>query len=163
MGIDPDLVDRFIHDKILTPRNQTAITHALAAMKAAKGRDEILKVAMQAQTPVDSVFFQQIAETLAGYDETVSQIVEIRLYNGIALGYAENGIVVCALPLDYGRWTNTAASVLEDMVANYPKVAGAKKLEFWVTGRVSQLAEESRGKLGIGVVQNVDQRFGMLD
>ena len=138
MGIDPDLVDRFIHDKILTPRNQTAIT-------------------------LDAVFFQQIAETFAGYDETVSQIVELRLYNGIALGYAENGTVVCALPLDYGRWTNTAATVLKDLVENYPKLNGAQRLEFWVTGRLSPLAMANVEKLGIGVVEDVDKKIGMLD
>jgi len=130
MGIDPDLVDRFIHDKILTPRNQTAITHALAAMKAAKGREVMLQIANQATTQVDAVFFQQIAETFAGYNETESQIVELRLYNGIPLGYAENGTVVCALPLDFGRWTSTGAAVLDDLVANYPKLNGAQRLEF---------------------------------
>ncbi len=163
MGIDPDLVDRFIHDKILTPRNQTAITHALAAMKAAKGREVILQIAEQAQTPVDAVFFQQIAETFVGYDETVSQIVELRLYNGIALGYAENGTVVCALPLDYGRWTQTAAIVLQDLVDNYPKLNGAKQLEFWITGQLSPRAMANAEKLGIGVVQDVDKKIGMLD
>jgi len=163
MGVADDLIDKFVNDKMLSPRNQTAITHAMAAMKAATGRQVLLEMAIQTETPVDAVFFQQIAETFAGYDETVSPIVELRLYNGISLGYAENGTVICALPLDYGRWTSTAATVLTDMVANYPKVNGAQRLEFWVTGQLSPLAKANIDKMGIGVMEDVDKKIGMLD
>ncbi len=163
MGIAPDLIDKFVNDKLLSPRNQTAITHAMAAMEAATGREILLEMAIQTTTPVDAVFFQQIAETFAGYDETVSPLLELRLFNGIALGYAENGTVVCALPLDYGRWTSTAATVLTDMAANYPKVNGAQRLEFWVTGQLSPLAKANIDKMGIGAVEDVDKKIGMLD
>jgi len=163
MGIDPDLIERYLNDKLLSPRNETAIVHAMASMKAARGREALLELAIQTASPVDAVFFQQIAETFAGFNETVSQILEIRLYNGIALGYAENGTVVVALPLDYGRWTTAAAPVIEDLAANYPKLEGAKKLEFWITGRLSPLAQRKLNELGISVVENVDQSIGMLD
>lgn len=53
--------------------------------------------------------------------------------------------------------------MIGDLATNYPKLQGAKRLEFWVTGRISERAKKSLAALGVGVTENVDQKLGMLD
>ena len=163
MGVAPELAKKFLDHPNFTPRHDNIIVGSLEMMGGAKGRDQFLKFALKASDEDSANFIQNMAETLRGYYETVAPIKEIKLLSGVTVAQAGNQTVVVPFPLDYGVWTVNAETVLKELQAK-SKQAGLKgKLEMWVTGTVSPKAKEQVGKLGIGLVENVDKRLEFQD
>jgi hypothetical protein len=77
---------------------------------------------------------------------------------------ASNGAVLMQLLLDHGIWTELAGGQRVPITVSAFKAANADgpNFEAWVTATVSKLAEEEMGKLGVKVVERVDELVGYV-
>lgn len=163
MGISEDLAQSFLDHPIFTPRHDTVITAALADLKGARGQDIFLRAILSAQDEAGANFFMNMAQTLQGYNETVSPIEDIALVNGLTVARAKNGRALIPYPLDRGVWSKRGSTVLSHLKQTYEATGFKGKFEFWVTGTVSPLARQWLVGQDIAVTENVDEKIGFLD
>ncbi len=104
-----------------------------------------------------------MAQTLQGYNETVSPIEDIALVNGLTVARAKNGRALIPFPLDRGVWSRRGSKIVSQLKQTYEANGFQGKFDFWVTGTVSPRARQGLAALGIAVTENVDERIGFLD
>ena len=163
MGISKDLANRFLDHPNFTPRHDTIIVAALADLKNPRGRDAFLQAILSAQDEVGATFFTHVAQTLQGYNETVSPIEDISLVGGLTIARAKNGRALIPFPLDHGVWSERGSAVIRHMKQTYEANGFRGKYDFWVTGTVTPRTRRELAALGIEVAENVDARIGFLD
>ncbi len=163
MGISKDLAQSFLDHPIFTPRHDTVITAALADLKGARGREVFLQAILSAQDEVGANFFMNMAQTLQGYNETVSPIEDIALVNGLTVARARSGRALIPFPLDRGVWSERGSKIVSHLKQTYEAAGFQGKFDFWVTGTVTPRARQGLAGLGIAVTENVDERIGFLD
>jgi len=165
MFVSKYLVKEFLDSPAFTPRHDTVIVGSLEKLKGAWGRDMFINFALTARDEGSANFFQDTAETLRGYHETVSPIREIMVINsGALIAKAENGTVIIPFPLDHGVWTQRADRMLSKLVSDYNRTSGTNnRFELWVTGTLSPLARDELKSLGINVTENVDKRIKLMN
>jgi hypothetical protein len=163
MGISKDLEKQFLDHAHFTPRHDTILVAALDELKDARSRDAFLTLTLSAQDEVDANFFTQMAETLRGYHETVASITEITAIPPMVLAKATNGSVLMPFPLDHGSWTERAANLIPQILANAKAAGFTEPYDLWVTGTLSPVARQQLRKLGITATENVDARLAFMD
>jgi hypothetical protein len=163
MGVSKELSEKFLNNPSMTPRHTTVIVGCLSSLKTAKGQAAFIEFALKVNDEITANFFMNMAQTLAGYSERISQIQEITTIPGFVLAKASNGKVVIPFPLDYGVWSENAAEVVDNMVAVHKKQGPEGSLEMWVTGTVSPLAEKQLKKHGIGFHNEVYKTLHFMD
>ncbi len=163
MGIDPGLAERFLDHRAFSPRHATVITACLEKLYGARGREAFLRFALSATDEETANFFQNMAEILRAYHETVSPLREI-VVPGILFARAANGAVLVPFPLDYGVWSPRAEQVVKKSLAAYRgSRQGQPPVDLWVTGALSPLARQNLQTYGIQVTEHVDRRIGLMD
>lgn len=163
MGVSSQLRDGFLGHNYYSPRNQTVITEYLASMKDADGKARLIEQALKANSEIDAFTYQQIVEVLAGYNRSVSPIIELRVHKGIPVGYAKNGSLVMGFPVDLGRWTAFTEYLFVDYGKNRPGSEAIKKPELWILGELTPRARRQLAILGIAVTEHADAKVGMMD
>ncbi len=163
MGISKDLAQRFLDHPIFTPRHDTIITAALADLKSARGRDVFFEAILSSQDEVGVNFFMNMAQTLQGYDETISPIQDISLVNGLFIARAKNGRALIPFPLDRGVWSQRGSQIVAAIKQAYEAAGFQGKFDFWVTGTVTPRARRELAAMGFEVTENVDEKIGFLD
>ncbi len=163
MGVDSGLIQRFLTHRVFTPRHQIVIVACLDKLSGARGREAFIQYSLSASDEDSANFFQNIAEILRGYHESVSPIQEIRA-PGVLVARAANGTALVPFPLDYAVWTVRAERAVKSTMASAK--AGKRKpakMELWVTGTVSPLFRQQAKAQGITVVDKVDRRIALMD
>jgi hypothetical protein len=165
MGVAKELADQFLDHDAFTPTHQTIIVGSLALLTNARGQAAFITLALTAADEESANFFQNMAETMRGFNESVSPLQDIIVASGLVFAKAKNGSVMIPFPLDRGVWTERAAGVIPNAIASYKKATGTKllgKVELWVTGTATPLAKKEAAKLGVDVVENVDQKIEFM-
>ncbi len=163
MGIPSELRDRFLSHKYYSPRNHTVITEYLAFMMDTEGKTLLIEQALQANSEIDAFTYQQIVEILAGYNRSVSPIIEFMVHKGIPVGYAKNGSLIMGFPVDFSRWTAFTEYLFEDFGKKQAGSGEIKKCELQILGEFSPRARRELGKLGINFSEHVEAKVGMMD
>ncbi|MCP5057861.1 MAG: hypothetical protein GY937_14240 [bacterium] len=162
MGIEAGLATRFLDHPLYSPRHETVLVYALATLKGVKGREHVLTLALGADSEVQALYFQQLAEMLAGYHRERSPILEIVPFRNLVVARAQNGHVVALVPLDEGRWTRGASRALRTLSAN-PPGGTPKGIELVVTGTLSAKLRQHAKGIGLDVTEGANVAFGLLD
>ncbi|AEB10201.1 hypothetical protein [Desulfobacca acetoxidans] len=163
MGVDQSLTERLLNHTQLSPRQKTVIVASLEKLHGAQGRGAFINFALRATDEDSANFMQNIAEILAAYQQSVAPLQEITA-PGVVMARAANGTVLIPFPLDYGVWTVRAERAVKNTLAGYKMSSrNPANFELWVTGAVSPLARRQLEAQGIKVVENVEQRIGMMD
>ncbi len=163
MNIPGDLIQKFLTHPIFSPRHQTVITFCLADLSQPKGRDLFLWSVLNALSEEEALFYQQIAELFRAYNDKESPIVEIRRFNRITLGLAKNGAIFIAAPFDHGIWTEHAKRAFDGLIGSYPAGTKGRRIDFWITGTLSELARKELSERGIVVREDVDREVELMD
>jgi hypothetical protein len=163
MGVSRDLAIKYLDHPAFTPRHDTIIAECLTMLENARGRDTFIKFVLSAEDEETANFFQNIAQTLRGYHETVSPVNNIMVVAGMVFAKANNGSALIPFPLDHGVWSKQPHRIFREVISS-PSASGLKgDISLWVTGTVSSMARKQLGQLGIGVVENVDERIEFID
>jgi hypothetical protein len=159
MGIADELAKQYLDSPHFTPRHDAIIVDSLASLKSAKGREVFFQIALCAQSEEDADFFQNMAETLHGYNMKVSPITELSKESFLLVARAGNGTTMIPCPIDHGVWREPIDRASQALVALYPN----SKIELWVTGTVSSLARLQFSERGIEVKENVGTMIPFID
>jgi hypothetical protein len=93
MGVERTLAERFLKYSAFSPRHDTVIVACLEKLSGAQGREAFIRFALSADNEESANFFQNMAEILNPYHETVSPIREI-FVPGVLVARAANGTVL---------------------------------------------------------------------
>jgi hypothetical protein len=155
MGIEESVIEEFLRNPNFSPRHETILVHALSGMEGVRNRDQFIKQAYFAESELDASTFQRIAEMLHGYHTQVGPISEIIPVRRVAVGYTSDQILVIALPADYIYWTERADLGLDAVMRLQAIERPVKRVELWVTGKISQKARKEFEAKGLVVKEQI--------
>jgi hypothetical protein len=150
------VIEEFLNHPLFSPRHETFIVHALAAMKGVRNRDQFIKQANFAVYEEDAFFFQRIAEMMYSYHNNVDPIAEIIPVRRAVVGYTTGLSIVATLPIDYVYWTERADKGIEALLKlesmGRPPV---KSMKLFITGRLSPKTKLELMAKGIEYKENL--------
>jgi len=160
----PDPVgDRFLENRLLSPRHQTVIVEAMKALLRVPGRPAFIRYAARADSEDTALLFQEMAELLADYHRSVAPIRRLDIYQNVPVAYTDQGSAIILLPIDRLLWTERTSGIATSLAQTLPKPQPVRKVEVWITGDASDRAREGLQQLGITLVEHVGQRLPLLD
>ena len=163
MGVSTLTAKHFLDHPIFSPRHQTIITASLGALQRVRGKDGFIRFILSAENEASANSFMVLAEILRGYQKKISPLRQITLRSDLVIASAENGYLFIPFPADYGLWTERMDHTLSPLVKGYRTSDPKAKLELWVTGTLSLFAREELKRLGVLVIENVDQKMEFMD
>jgi hypothetical protein len=163
MRVPDPITDRFLENRLLSPRHQTIIVEALKALGAIPGRSIFIQYAARADSEDAALLFQEMAELLADYHRSVAPIQRIEIYQNVPVAYTSQGSAVILLPIDRLLWTERTSGIATSLGQTLPKPQAVRKIEVWMTGDASDRARAGLQQLGITLVEHAGQRLALLD
>ena len=163
MRVPDPVTDRFLENRLLSPRHQTVIVEAMRALHGTPGRAAFIQYAARADSEDAALLFQQMAELLAGYHRSVAPIQRLDIYQNVPVAYTGQGSAVILLPIDRLLWTEQTLGDYGQLAQTLPKPQPIRKVEVWLTGDASDRAHQGLQQLGITLVEHVGQRLPLLD
>ena len=163
MRVPDPITDRFLENRLLSPRHQTIIVEAMKALGAIPGRSAFIQYAARADSEDAALLFQEMAELFADYHRSVAPIQRLEIYLNVPVAYTGQGSAVILLPIDRLLWTERTAGISTSLSLTLPKPQPVRKIEVWMTGDASDRAHAGLQQLGITLVEHVGQRLPLLD
>jgi hypothetical protein len=163
MRVPDQVADRFLQNPLLSPRHQTVIVEAMKTLRGIPGRTAFIQYAARADSEDAAVLFQEMAELLAAYHQSVMPIQRLDIYLNVPVAYTGKGSAVILLPIDRLLWTERTSRIAAGLARTLPKPLPVQHLEVWMTGDASDRAREGLQQLGITLVEHVRQRLPLLD
>ncbi len=159
MGVEEELADAFLAQPWFSPRRQTLLVGALAALDRAADRERFVEASLRARAEFDALFFQRGAELLAAWDRgegRARRLVAVRRTVG-ALD-AEGRLVVPIL-VDHVVWTGPTEDFCRDLAERVAGEVGAGDVELLLSGSVSPAARERMEALGLAVTERAFEQL----
>jgi len=163
MHVPDSAADRFLANRMLSPRHQTVIVEAMKTLRGIPGRAAFIQYAARADSEDAALLYQEMAELLAGYDRLVTPIHRVTIYQNIPVAYTGQGAAVILLPIDRLLWTERTSGIATSLAQTLSKPQPARPVEIWMTGDASDHAREGLQQLGITLVEHAGQRLPLLD
>jgi hypothetical protein len=146
IGLKDTDITRFLANRNLTPRHQTAITNSIVSLKKVKNREKLLNFfAFRTRSYDDANVNQAVAAMIAGYNQKKSPITEVRTFENVMMFRNKKGDYVVAYPVDNFPWTKQTAAKTKKVTAAIP--SNGKK-ELWISGGFSEVAARNLKKMG---------------
>jgi hypothetical protein len=159
MGIAKSQRDEFIGHPWYSPRHETVIVDALAALDLTTDRAEFIRVAITAGSEEDASFYQRTAELFRVYSDRIAAIQSIIVVDGTPMGYTEDGTLVLPLPADRVIWNPTVAALTHAMTQPSPAGLTIARTELLISGTVSPMARQKIEALGVTVNERVFEQL----
>ena len=105
MRVPDPVADRFLQNRLLSPRHQTVTVEAMKALGGIPGRSAFIQYAARADSEDAALLFQQMAELLADYHRSVAPIQRLAIYQNVPVAYTAQASAVILLPIDRLLWT----------------------------------------------------------
>ena len=163
MRMPDPIADRFLENRLLSPRHQTIIVEAMKAMREVPGRAAFIQYAARADSEDAALLFQEMAELIADYHRSVAPIQRLDIYQNVPVAYPGQGGAVILLPIDRLLWTERTSGIATGLAQTLLKPQPVRHVEVWLTGDASERARQGLQQLGIALVEHVGQRLPLLD
>ena len=163
MRVPDPVADRFLQNRMLSPRHQTVIVEAMKALPGTLGRSAFIQYAARADSEDAALLFQQMAELLADYHRSVAPIQRLAIYQNVPVAYTAQASAVILLPIDRLLWTERTSGIATNLGETLPKPQPVRHTEVWITGDASDRAHAGLQQLGITLVDHAGQRLPLLD
>jgi hypothetical protein len=163
MQVPNAIADRFLRNRLLSPRHQTIIVEAMKTLRGIPGRPGFIQYAAQADSEDAALLFQEMAELLAGYHRSVAPIQRLDIRLNMPVAQTGKGSAVVLLPIDRLLWTERTSGIATSLSETSPKPQPVRHIEVWITGDASDRAREGLQQLGVTLVEGVAQRLPLLD
>jgi hypothetical protein len=155
IGVEESVIEEFLRNPNFSPRHETILVHVLSKMEGVRNRDQFIKQALFAESELDASTFQRMAEMIYGYHTQVGPISKIIPVRRVAVGYTSDQTIVIALPMDYIYWTERADLGLDAIMRLQAVERPVKRVELWVTGKISQKARKEFEAKGLVVKDQI--------
>ena len=163
MGVREDLAAKFLDHPFYSPRHQTIIVSCLDALPKATRRDRFLRVALNALSEDEALFYQQAAELLRAYNEQGSPIAEITTLGRIPLGRSKERSLFFPAPIDHAVWMQKTEALFDRLSRTLRQKHDRTRVELWVTGSVSPRVRQELLNRGIVAKENMAQQMVLED
>ena len=163
MRVPDPITDRFLENRLLSPRHQTVIVEAIKTLGAIPGRPAFIQYAARADSEDAALLFQEMAELLADYHQSVSPIQRLEIHQNVPVAYTGQGSALILLPIDRLLWTERTSGIATSLGQTLPNPQPVRKIELWMTGDASDRAHEGLQQLGITLVEHAGQQLPLLD
>jgi hypothetical protein len=151
MGVDGDLVEAFLANRLYTPIDQTAITAALESMRGVADKAVFVRRAATANSRGIAFAMRKHAEMAARHARTAGFARFVSL-GGFPFNQTRDGTVVGVLPVDSVSWTDRIARAFGDSSRDLKRIGRTGELR--LTGTATGLAKRRLQELGWRVVEN---------
>jgi hypothetical protein len=162
-GIEADLINLFIRNEELSPRQQVAITSSLAALKGVKGKQYLVRRAANARS-YDEGFDRQVQTQmyLHIHSETpIRRFVDIG--DDRVVAETTDGSLQLAATVDHLVWTESVDRLMQHKNQRIADQNLKGNRQLWLTGSVSERAAKGLADLGWGVRPDlIDDYLGTL-
>lgn len=153
MGVEDEVIEKFVEQPWLSPRHETTIVAALMGIEGAKNYDVFLDQALISETEEQSIFLMRQAEAALGFHQNVASIERFERTNRQVLAYTSDGRAISILPADHLIWSSTANLMADDV-----SVDDATR-ELWLTGSISAQARDAFDRRGWSVNAEESKRL----
>jgi hypothetical protein len=127
MGMDPNLIDLFINNVQLSPRQQTYIVAALEAMTEAVNREVALMIALPVKDPEEAMAITTLIIMYAGYNNNVTKLKQLYPVKRILGARDAEGDLVLLLPVDHLTWNAKLDGVLASVTEESARLGNGKR------------------------------------
>jgi hypothetical protein len=163
MRVSDAIANRYLENRLLSPRHQTIIVEAMKALQGVSGRSAFIQYVARADSEDAALLFQQMAELLADYHRLVAPIQRLEIYQNIPVAYTRQEPTIVLLPIDRLLWTDRTSGIAASLAQTLPKPQPVRKVQVWLTGDASDRAHQGLQQLGITLVEHAGQRLPLLD
>jgi len=154
MGIDGELVERFLDSPYYSPSFQTTIVFSLSGMDNVGNREEVIEDAIVAGSIPEAEFFTNLVVLLLWFHENETPMKSIINHGDITSGLTEDDRIITIFPVDYLCWSAYVAEAAEFHDEVFKNIE-ARGRELWIAGTVSPRAKDELNNLGWEVFDNV--------
>jgi len=157
LGLNPNVVDLFIDNPYLSPRQQTYIAAAADVMSEVNSREVMLLVAIQVQDADMALDITTSAMMYASYDRNVRNILELYPAARVIGGRDQRDVPVLLVPADYLTWNPmllTAVNAIDEK-------SGRKGGDVWLLGQASEAAHEAMERRGWKIQERAYDLIGL--
>jgi hypothetical protein len=147
LGVTREDADRILMHPWYSPWTETIMIDALANI----GIDptEFLRLAAQAQTEQDAIYFQRLAQVMSAYANNKTAIRAIKVDDGAVFASDAGGNVLIPLSCDYAIWSESNAKRLTGLLSTIKVAPDVKEISLWVDGKLSKRALDEMKALNI--------------
>jgi hypothetical protein len=151
MGAGEELVESFYDNENYTPSTSTRLIGSLYSMEKVESRTLILEQAALAKNNPEGRIYRILAETLsiAHRSSPVNRILNSSAW---PMAQFETGTIVFIIPVDYVTWTQNSSAAIQKLTEETLSIDGNADREFWIIGRVSDLARSEIEALGWTII-----------
>jgi hypothetical protein len=160
MGMDPNLIDLFINNVQLSPRQQTYIVAALEAMTEAVNREVALMIALPVKDPEEAMAITTLIIMYAGYNNNVTKLKQLYPVKRILGARDAEGDLVLLLPVDHLTWNAKLDGVLASVTEESARLGNGKR-HMYLLGTASDVALGQLKRRGWNVRTRVAETMGM--
>lgn len=160
MGLEENLINKFLGMDWYSPRHQTAITMALKALATVENKEEFVLSATTASNEKGAFYFQYMADMLADYHRESSNLTELFSLGRLVAGQNVKNETVVVIPYDHIQFTpqtENSLAHLEKLISDRGESSG--KVAVFL-GRVSSATETALLNSGWTVKQLNKFSFG---
>lgn len=149
MEVNPDVVDLYLGNTVISPSYQTYFVHDLSSLSGVGGRVVPVKLAVRTGSDDVAMFRQRQMRMYSTYHASVGALERFVPLGEFAAAVTRDGKLVFLLPTDYLAWTGDLAASTEAIIVAVRQLSLDKQpRELWLGGSLSPAAQgaiEARG------------------
>jgi len=154
-GFEEDLVNLFIRNEVLSPRNQAFIAGALMVMEGVEGKQYLLRRAANEKT-YEEGFDRQVQIQMYVHIHSKTPIARfVDIGNSRVVAQTKEGAMILAATSDHVLWTKNLDGLMQHKNQVIEKLGLEGSRQLWLTGNVSEQAQKGLYELGWGVRPNL--------
>jgi len=164
MGVPEPVREAFLEHPWYSPRHETLLVAALAALDPAPGRRDFVEAALGAASEGDAFDWQRTAELLRAYHGAAAPVERlVILGGGRPAGHSAEGTLVVPLAADHVFWTGLAEAIAEAVEQELRDAAEVATAELVVAGTLSPRARAGFESRGFSVIERAFERLRVED
>lgn len=149
MSVPTNTIELFISNRFFSPRHQTLLIAALEQLGGVEGRGHFVRLAVPSESEDIALYRQRQAQMYAGFHQQVEPIAAFVPLGGLVGARTQSGKLIFSAPVDHLAWTQGIAGSLSAANQQVLDAGGNSETgELWITGTVSELANENLAALG---------------
>ncbi len=156
LGIDKQIVEKFLSNRHYTPVDVIAMVAALSQMRKLHGLDVVVARASSARNRDIAYLTRRRVELVAAYQQksgTLTGFVPVPGSPFPLCSTSDNGIVGI-FPFDAVSWTEATSQLFTTMTEAAEDQGGSRPRLFAITGTATSLAKKNLAKLGWKIREN---------
>jgi len=141
MGVEKADRKAFKNHPAYSSRDRKNLVRSLNRVEDASGRETFVRFALDARNAEDARAMVRQAQTVAVYDATYDDIVEMTWVDDAMFCYTRSGVVMMPLDADYVAWTQNFAGRVDAMSDWRPESGEVEGREIWIAGEFTPWAQ----------------------